>query len=349
MKRSGEADQSHHNYGFWYDLGNGVKLSYGYAQPLTPDGTGDVTSQQFTLGKDPVAGQPPNTVQAGQVGNLMVGGGYFQNQWSSNDRTQTNGKIAATTVKPFKFGPIDDARISVNFDTGTDYTKTTHENKLVSGQGRYGTYLFGYEYKSQMDAALNRAIDRTIKVQTDPSEKKLISAAVSYKGRTMPNDTTIIIRDYSLTLRPLKNVTIVNLLQTNPAVANPGAILGSVPQASRSDKWSLDYKNNPNLTIGGTYQELINDQTRAASQTAGVTMRLFEAGGSPISLFYGLELASQSNLWRKSQRYSLQYDQRAGPNQTFSLFIANLSYEHSVPVATGTSNNTLRVNYQYRF
>jgi hypothetical protein len=349
VKRSGENEESHHNYGFWYDLGNGVKLSYGYAQPLTVDGKGDLTAQQFTLGKDPPPNQPQAGPQAGQVGNLMMNGGYYENQWNSTDRTQTNGKIAMTTVKPFKLGPIDDAKLNMNLDTGTDYSRTTHENKLFSGQGRYGTYLFGYEYKSQMDPTGNRAIDRTVKLQTDPSEKKLISAAVSYKGRTMPDDSTIIIRDYNLMIRPAKNVTLQNLLQTNPDIANAGALLGSVPQASRSDKWSLDYKTNPNVTVGGTFQELINDQTRSSSQTAGVTMKLFEKSGSPIMLFYGLEAADQTNLWRKTQRYSLQFDEKAGPNQTLSVFLGNISYEHSVPVGTGTSNNTIRLNYQYRF
>lgn len=349
VKRPGENDESHHNYGFWYDLGNGVKLSYGYAQPLTPDAKSDLTAQQFTLGKDPPPNQPNAGPQAGQVGNLMMNGGYYENQWSSTDRTQTNGKIAMTTVKPFKFGPIEDTKVNVNLDTGTDYARTTHENKLFSGQGRYGTYLFGYEYKSQMDPTLNRAIDRTVKLQTDPSDKKLISAAVSYKDRTMPNDSMIIIRDYNITMRPAKNWTLVNLLQTNPDVANPGALLGSLPMASRSDKWSLDYKTNPNLTIGGTYYELINDQSKSSSQTAGVTAKLFEKTGSPITLFYGLEDADQTNLWRKTQRYSLEFDQKPGPNQMLTLFIGNISYEHSVPLGTGTNNNTLRLNYQYRF
>jgi len=349
VKRTGENGENHQNYGFWYDLGGGVKLSYGYAQPLTADGKSDLTSQQFTLGKDPAPNQPQNAVQAGQVGNLMALGGYTQNQWNSTDRTQSNGKIALTTVKPFKLGPIEDTKFTLNLDTASDYSRTTQEDKLISGQGRYGTYLFGYEYKSQTDPTMNRAIDRTVKLQTDPSEKKLISAAVSYKGRTMPDDETIIIRDYNLTIRPIKNVTVINLLQTNPDVANPGALLGSVPMASRSDKWSLDYKTNPNLTVGGTYQELINDQVGSASQTAGVTAKMFEKSGSPITLFYGLESANQTNLWRKTQRYSLQYDEKAGPNQTLSVFLGNLSYEHSVPIGSGTNNNTMRINYQYRF
>jgi len=349
VNRTGTNDESHKNYGFWYDLGNGVKLSYGYAKQIMPDGSLDTTNQSLTLGKAPAAGQPANSVQAGQVGNLMLAGAYNESQWAQSDRTQSNGNIAVTTVKPLNYGSFQDGKITVNLDSGSDYSKVIHENKLVSGQGRVGTYLFGYEYKSQMDPTGNRAIDRTVKLQTDPSEKKLISAGISYRDRTMPDNSTIIIRDYNLTFRPAKNLTLVNLLQTNPDIANPGAILGSIPQASRSDKWNLDYKQNPNLTVGGQFQELINDQTNSASQTAGVTAKLFDKIGSPVSLFYGLEAANQTNLWRKTQRYSLQFDQRPGKNQTLSLFVGNLSYEHSVPVGSYSNNNTFRLNYQYRF
>jgi hypothetical protein len=279
----------------------------------------------------------------------MIGGGYAQNQWDANDRTQTNGNIVATNVKPLTVGPVQDAKFIVNLDTGTDYSKTVHENKLFSGQGRYGTDLFGYEYKSQMDPSGNRAIDRTVKFATDPSPKKFISLGVSYKDRTMPDNSTIIIRDYSFTVRPAPNVTLVNLLQTNPDVANPGVLLGSAPQAFRSDKWNLDYVKNPNMTVGAAYIELINDFDHSSSQTGGATMKLFEKKGSPVTLFYGLESADRSDLWRKTQRYSLQYDQHPGPNQTLSLFVGNLSYEHSVPIGSYSNNNTLRVNYQYRF
>ncbi len=346
VSRTGSPDESHRNYGFWYDLGNGVKLSYGYARDILPNGVANETSQGLTIGKTPV-GQ--STVQPGQAGNLLIGGAYYQNQWDVNDRAQTNGNISAANVKPLTLGPIQDIKFNLNFDSGGDYSKTLHEYKMGNVQGRFGTYQFGLEYKGQMDPTGNRAIDRTIKLITDPSEKKLISAGISYKDRTMPDNSTIIIRDFNITLRPKKNLTITNLLQTNPDIANPGALLGSVPQASRSDKWTADYKLNPNLTYGGLFQELINDQDHSSSQTGGFTMKLFEKSGSPITIFYGLESADRSDLWRKTQRYSIQFDQKPGPNQTISLFIANLSYEHSVPVGSYSNSNTLRINYQYRF
>jgi len=348
VDRAGDTDESHRNYGFWYDFGNGVKVSYGYAKSLAPDPTQNNSSSTFAVGKSAPAGQPVTAIQPGQVGNLMMGAVYA-NQWDADNHTQTNGNVALSTVKPFKLGFIDDAKITVNMDTGTDYSRTLHEDKLFSGQGRIGTYNFGYEYKSQMDPLGNRAIDRTFKLATDPSDKKFISAAVSYKGRTMDYDDTIIIRDYNLTMRPAKNVTLTNLLQTNPDVANPGVILGSIPQASRSDKWMLDYKQNANLTVGGVYQELINDSTMSSSQVGGVTAKLFEKSGSPVTLFYGIENANQTDLWRNTQRYSLEYDQKAGPRQTFSLFVGSLSYEHMIPQGQRPENNTLRVNYLLRF
>ena len=120
VNRNGSPDESHRNYGFWYDLGNGVKLSYGYAREILPNGTDNSTSQGLTLGKSAAPGQP--ATQPGQVGNLMLGGAYYQNQWDANDRTQTNGNIVATTVKPLTIGPVQDAKFTVNLDTGTDYS-----------------------------------------------------------------------------------------------------------------------------------------------------------------------------------------------------------------------------------
>lgn len=348
VQRTGATEESHPNAGVWYDLGNNIKVSYGYMGNIMPDGQQSSSSQGFMIGKAP-PGPPQNSVQAAQVGNLMFDGGYSENQWAQSDRTQTNGNIMLASAKPFRLGAFQDVMLNVNLDSGSDYSRLTHQDKLFQAQGKYSQYLIGVEYKSQMDPFGNTAIDKTVKLQTDPSDKKFITGAASYKERTMPDDSVLIIRDYNLTMRPTKNVTVVNLLQTNPDVANPGVLLGSMPAATRSDKWTLDYKTDPNLTVGAAYQELINDEVGTACQTAGVTMKLFSKSGSPVSLFYGLEDADQTDLWRKTQRYSIEFDQKPGPNQTFTLFVGNVSYLHNVPVSQATNNNTLRVNYQYRF
>jgi len=49
------------------------------------------------------------------------------------------------------------------------------------------------------------------------------------------------------------------------------------------------------------------------------------------------------------QRYSLQFDQRPGPNQSFSFLVGNVSYEQEIANGVARNNFTLRVNYQLRF
>ncbi len=350
VDRQGSNDESHRNYGFWYDLGGGVRVSYGYAHQGMPQNQ-DTSSSSFSVGTGaataPIGTAQP--VQAGQIGNLQLGGGYYANQWDASNRTQTAGNLGLVTAKPFRLGFISDLKLNVNLDTGSDHTALIRENKLFGATGRIGTNHFGLEYKGQIDPAGNRAIDRTVKLQTDPSEKKLLTATISYKERTMPDNTEVTIRDFSIVARPLKNLTITNQIQTNPDVANPAAILGSIPQASRSNKWRMDYKQSPNLTMGGSWEELLNDQTHSMSRTGGINLKLFERSGSPITIFYGVEQADQANFWRTTQRYSLQFDQKPASNQTFSFFVGSVSYEHSVPVGSNPRNLTVRLNYQFRF
>ena len=351
VDRQGKNDEAHRNYGFWYDLGGGVRVSYGYAQQGLPNNQG-TSSSSFTVGQstNPNAqvGQVQQ-IQQGTVGGMQVGGGYFANQWDAMNRTQTAGNLSLTTAKPFRFGMISNAKLMFNMDTGSDRTVLNRENKLIGGSGNIGTNSLAYEYRSQLDPTGLRAIDRTFKVQTDPSEKKLISANVAYKARTLTNDSQIMIRDFNLVFRPVKNFTLTNLLQTNPEIANPSAILGTIPQASRSNKWQLDYKQSPNMTIGGSWQELLNDQTHSMSRTGGITFKLFEQTGSPLSVFVGVEQASQVNLWRTTERYSIQYDRKPASNQTFSMFFGSMSYDHTTPIGSNARNYTMRLNYQFRF
>jgi hypothetical protein len=84
-------------------------------------------------------------------------------------------------------------------------------------------------------------------------------------------------------------------------------------------------------------------------RTAGVNLKFFEAKGSPLTLFYGLEQSSNSTLRRSIHRYSLKFDQKAGPNQMFSLFLGNVSYQHSIVDGQLRNNWTARLDYQFRF
>jgi hypothetical protein len=125
--------------------------------------------------------------------------------------------------------------------------------------------------------------------------------------------------------------------------------MGSMPQAARSNKWKLDWTKNENLTIGGSWQELLNEDSKAKATTGGINLKLFAKSGSPLSVFYGVEEMGGNVAHTLTQRYSFQFDQRPGKNQMLSVFAGNISYDYNVVNATARDNWTLRLNYQLKF
>ncbi|RYG39198.1 hypothetical protein EON81_01705 [bacterium] len=351
IDRSDETkNEKRRDYGFWVDLGKGVRFNYGYARQLLGDTAGQYSST-VTLGQngnrltpEQVAGTPAANIQ-----NVMVGGGYGVNQWDQDKRTQGFTNISVSSAKPMKMGLFRDVSFQFGMDAASDRALYQKDNQMAKIGWGVGSNTFGYEYASQWSTLGARGIDRVFKFSTDTSDKRMLTASIFYKARTLPTDEQIMVRDYNVALRPAKNLTVSHQLQTNPELPRPDLILGSLPQAARSNKWGMDWKKSTNFTVGLSWQELLNDLDNAKSRTGGITMSLFEATGSPLKLFYGLEQSDGNVLRQTRHRYSVQFDQKAGSNQSFSLFLGNLNYEHSIQEGLQRNNWTMRLNYQLRF
>jgi hypothetical protein len=348
-RKGGERDEKKRNYGFWFDLGRGLMLSYGYARQMNgEDGT---LSSSVTLGQNKNQINPDQTssVQGGQIGNLNVGAAYGANEWDAANRTQAFSNINLKNAKPFSFGPMSDLKFHFGLDTAADQTKWLRENRLVSLAGKIGANAFAYEYKGQMHESGYRAIDRTYKLSTDPSEKSWLRSTIMYKMRTLPWDEQVMIRDYNVTAKVTKNTELTHQLQTNPEVFKGDALLGSVTQAAKSSKWKFDLKNSENLTVGMVWEELVNEQDGNMARTGGMTLKMFAQSGSPLTLYYGVEQSRRPDFQRTTHRYHMQFDQKAGPNQVFSLFLGNVSFEHSIADEFKRNNWSMRLDYQLRF
>lgn len=336
VDRTGEnRDETKRNYGFWVDLGGGVRFSYGYARHLNGDQNG---TQQKQIG-----------VTAGNLGGLEVGASsYKENRWDET-RTQSFGNVQLSTAKPLTLGFLSDVKFNFGIDTASDRSTWLKENRLISFTGKIGANAVGYEYKSQMHPTGYRGIDRLFTFSTDQNEKLPLRASVKYKLRTLPWDEQVMIRDYSLTARPAKNIELTHQLLTNPEVAKGDSILGSITQASRVNRWKLDVKQNADLTIGGSWDELINDQNHTMVRTGGLNLTLFGSTGSPLQLFYGVEESDKGGNRSLTNRYHIRFDQHPGPNQTFSFFAGNVSYQKTVAAGLNRDNWTIRMDYQIRF
>jgi len=349
-------DESHRNYGFWYDLGHGVQFRYGYVRQL--DTAGPNTLNSFvSLGTntaDPNVAQL-NAVNQGTLGDVAIGGGYGVNQWQ-NEVGMTNGNLARTqsfsnvrlnSVKPFNSGIFKQNTFHFSLDTAADNFNWIRQDDNVGGTGVVEGLTWGLNFHSQKDPNAQTAIDRVLALSTDPKHHTFLEGSLMYKMRTLPQNQKDMIRSYKLTINPTKNLALSNVMISNPETPNALTLLGSVPQPLRQNLWTLTYAQNKQSDLGGSWEEIVNDSNHSSSVTAGINATLFKTS-SPLSLFYGLQ-DTKGPDHQLSQRWSIGYLQKAGPNQSFNFFVGDLAYQYSLPVGQYEHNLSVRVDYQFHF
>lgn len=328
-----ERDEQKSVYGFWFDLGNGLRVMYG----MQRQETGGKGTENTTLNVNP-----------GTVGNVAVNQmSYTENQVDATN-TRAQGNVQLQTKKPFDFWFLSDLKLDASLDTLSDHSKWNKQNRQFSLGGRIGSNTFLYGYKGQIHTNGYHAIDRTIEFATDQSDKRQLVASLKYKMRTMPWDEEIMIRNFSIAWRPTKDIEITNQMLTNPTVDRPDQLLGSVVQASRMNKWKIDFKGKGDVRFGGQWDEIM-DKNHPRSRTGGVNVTLFANSPSPLKLFYGVEQADTKDGRKTQNRYHLQFDQRPGPNQMFSIFVGNVNYDYRITDGKPGDNWTLRLDWQIRF
>lgn len=336
VERNGEQpDETKRNYGMWLDFGRGIRLSYGYIRNLADEQAG---TQQQQL-----------QITPGTVGGITVGQGQYVEQRWDGLRTKSQGGVQVSASKPFSLGPLAINTMKFGFDSAADRGTWLKEDKSFQLQGNLFKNTFGVEYRGRMHPSGIRAIDRLFTFATDQSETQKVRATLAYKVRTLPDDENIMIRNFNIVAKPFKDFEVSHQLLTNPEVAKGDALLGTITQASQVSAWKLDYKRSKDFTIGAEWKEIM-DPKRPLLRTAGINLGLFGSSGSPLYLYYGLEQADlNADTRRTTHRYHLRFDQKPGPNQMFSFFIGNVSYQHSIIDGQPRSNWTLRLDYQLRF
>lgn len=330
-----ERDERRRNYGFWIELPNGMKVSYGYQRHVTGSDTGTMNTKM--------------EVTPGKVGDLdLQQANYVENRWDQDDRTQAKSQIRLATARPLSFGWLTDLKFHAGFDSAADRSRWQRENKNFGVSGKLGTTAFSYDYVGVITPTGYRGIDRAFSLKTDQDERHPLRANLFYKVRTLPWGDNLMIRNFNIVAQPTKGVTVAHEMLTNPEVAKGDAILGSVTQARQVNRWKIDFKTSADTTVGGAWEE-ISDERNPLARTGGLNVTLFQRSGSPLHLFYGVEQSGFGTDRRTAHRYHLKFDQRPGPNQTLSLFLGNVSYQHSIVEGKSRSNWTIRLDYQVRF
>ncbi len=363
-RKGDDNDEKKTNYGFSYDFGKGLKLTYGYAQSLVGqvNGTG---SQMFTFGQANAGLNPTQTGQVGasNVSGLLMGGGYGANTYMAADgtRTQSFANFNLANAKPLAFGGFTEVKFSFGLDTAADYSQYLRENHTAGISGKLGKNVFSFGYRGQVaNPSANpaatpgadpiQAIDRSVALSTDASPKAPLVVAGSVKLRTLPDDKEYTSRNVSVTARPIAGVEVTNVVQTNLEQANPNVLLGSTLLADRGNKWLLNFKGNGDTSFGASWEEKSNDTTQASSVLGAVNLTLFQKSGCPLRLTYGVDQVDGNVPRRQITRYSLQFDAKSSANQTLSMYVGNVDYAYNVTDASLKGDNwTMRLNYQIRF
>lgn len=328
-------DEHRHQVGFWYDFGKGMRLSYNLARQANTAGNG---TEQNSISLTP-----------GEIGGLAIGSAMYGENNVDRTRYQSTGNFQVSTQKPLQLGIFRDLTFRYGADTQRDQYRYMRENRVMGAGFRVGKTAFGWDYYSQLGANNVLAIDRTFHFTTDQNEKSKFRASLVYKLRTLPNDQQFMIRDYKFAYRPSKGFELSHQLQTNPEVPNGGVLLGSIPQASRANRWKADFQNGGNTNFALGWDELINDQAKTRSRMGSVSLTLHAKNPSPLVLTYGVEQNDLGGKRKTMHRYSLRYDQRPGPNQLMTLFLGNISWQHSRDAGSRLQNWSLRLEYQLKF
>jgi hypothetical protein len=250
-----------------------------------------------------------------------------------------------------QLGFIKNLTFNFAMDTATDWTNWVRENRMASMGWNIGSNKIGLEYRGQMSANGTRGVDRTISFETDQSEKRPLVGKFKISERSLPNDSLVAIRDVALTFRPARGISLTHSLSTNPEDPQPRPDVPMFKNTNpwRVNKWTLGIDRNPKTSFSGIWEERLNDVTHESSRLTGLTLDLFKTSGSPLQLFYGIEQRWGNVGALTAHRYYIKYDQKAGPNQIFSLFAGNVSYAGALGEGMKKDNWTINLNYQLRF
>lgn len=320
--------------GFWLNLGGGIKFSYGSDRD-----NGSNAKQNQTFG-----------LTGGKIGGLELGGLSYDQQHLQNSRNRTVGNFALQSAGGLNLGFIKDFKFKLGTETIRDSALWQREQQIGVFSGKWSSVNFGFDYASQMTQSQQRAVDRRFVFGFGQMDKSRFAMQVMYKQRTLPNDQSALIRNYSAVYRPNAGIEILHQLQTHLEVARPDAVLGSVLQPTKSSSWRINQTSKSSSTLFGlSWEERENVQTKSWSRISSLNMTLGAKSKSPLTLNLGLEDAMDAQKRRSFIRYGLSYNQAPGPNQVFGLQVGNTSWQRRIEESNSRDNWYLRLNYQLRF
>ncbi len=337
-RNQGKPDVSTHDIGFKYAMGGGLVLGYTWMRDLNTVGTGrENLSWSLT---------------EGELGGFRVGGSYEeQRQYQDhNRRTTAVGGFSLSHEKPFNWGPFQNVKIRLGYESKTEGGLWQKENELAEFSATAFGVALGSSYTQIMLPGEQRAIDRLFTLDLDPSHQKDLQARMKYKIRTLPNDTTQIIREYDLSYKLGDLFKVSHTLKALPEKQQGGLPFGTLAQPLVTRKWALEYLPNSDTSLTFGFEDMMNSERHTLDRRTDLSLTLFKSSGSPLRLRYGVEQREQPSTGRRTRHvYELAFDQKPGPNQSLSLIIGNVTWQHGIAEGQYWNSWTFRLDYQLRF
>ncbi len=328
-------DETHRDYGFWVDFGKNLRFNYKAVRNMKGDTQG--TSQSEV------------SLSPGQIGDFNLGGASYQHNGWDDQRDQSLGKVSLSTVKPFRFGFLQEVQLNYSADTVHDMDVWQRELNTMGVSAKVGAFAFAVGYRSQSLPAGDRAIDRVFSFTTDTSGKSWLRADVKYNLRTLPFGDQVMVRNYTITAEPLKHWQLTHTLLTNPLQDNNNAMLGAIATPTRSNKWGVNYDGNPRTKFGFGYEEFYNEANNQQVTSLKLGATLFANNPSPLVLEYIMAESNATGTMQRSHGFNLGFVQRPGANQSLSFKLSNLNWELSHPADQNLQNWNLRFDYSWKF
>ncbi len=335
VNREGDkADETHRQYGFWYDFGKGIKFNYGYQRALN--------GQEGTLNSK-------SELTAGTVQDVKIDSASYSQIRQDDKRDQTIGRFSLASAKAMNWGILQDVKFSFNADTHRDQYRWQRENRAMSFAASHDAMGFGFDYNSQVSPTGDRAIDRFFSFTTDRTSKAEFVGSFKYGVRTLPSDQTVMIRDYSLSWKPTDSIVLKHSVVTNALANQNGVLLGTVHTPLRSNSWNLDVQNSKSIKAGLFWKENQDEARFLRSREGGINLVLNANNPSPISMSYGVHQVDDRGDRKTAHKFGFSFNQRPGPNQSWNIMFENLNWQHSRPENSLLQNWNARMDYSWRF
>lgn len=330
-----EPDASKRNYGFWYDFGKGIKLSFGQARDLSnPSQATKNVSTELT---------------AGQFSGLEVKSLKYTHDMWDHQRNKTMGNVNLATAKPLDWGLVDKVEFFYQADTLRDLDSWKKEDRAMGITGAIGNVGLGFGYRSQISPNGDRAIDRVFSFKSDSTGKAPIRAELNYDMRTMPNNEIVAIRDLKLVAKVGSDWQLGHSMLTNPIENRQGVLLGGVAKDVRTNNWTVSYLGSKSIKSSFAFEEMTNDKTNVILRKTGFDVTLFAENPSPISLGYRAVENDGSGPRSLQHEFYFRFDQRPGENQSLSFMLGNMNYTGFRPSGKALQDWMLRLDYGIRF